>query len=402
MTGKGQRFDDSFVIHMIRDFFLALLAIVALELGIRYTLVVYDFNTDFKASTQRAAERLANDVRAIMLNQGGPVAVRTVYPILRKNHEEIGFSIAIQPSPTTVNSIQSLFDFTPKGIPAIWPNGRFQEAQVAISAEIFCLQCHIESKPGDILGYVTVRGYLDTQLRSWWHEAQLTTSLGAGKILLHTIVLFLLLRVRMEPLFALQSVITLLAKAGTDLSHRASIKSRDEFGELARDLNLFLDRISQITDDLSGVLTSITHISERLVKVNDKMTAHYHGVDTRARELARAAYAVSREELILSTELTTAVERTLACLQEIRETRAVKAEKYKDVDQLVAQLERLAERTRLISDERAVTAESLIGFSAKAHDFSRWLGEMKALEERMCAVSDQGQTLLQRLVAQSD
>ncbi len=130
MTGKGHRFDDSFVIHMIRDFFLALLAIVALELGIRYTLVVYDFNTDFKASTQRAAERLANDVRAIMLNQGGPVAVRTVYPILRKNHEEIGFSIAIQPSPTTVNSIQSLFDFTPKGIPAIWPSGRFQEAQV--------------------------------------------------------------------------------------------------------------------------------------------------------------------------------------------------------------------------------------------------------------------------------
>ena len=402
MTGKAQRFDDSFVIHMIRDFFLALLAIIVLELGVRYALVINDFNTRFKVATQRTAERLANDVRSIMLNQGGPVAVRTVYPILRKNHEEIGFSIAVQPSPATVNSIQRLFDFTPEGIPALWPGGRFQEAQVAITAEEFCLQCHVETKPGDILGTVTVRGYLDTRLSAWWREAQLTTSLGTGKVLLHTIVLFLLLRVRMEPLFALQSVITLLAKAGTDLSHRASVRSRDEFGELARDLNLFLDRVSQITDDLGGVLASITHISERLVKVNDKMTAHYRSIDDRARELARAAYAESREELVLSTELNAAVERTLACVQEIQRTEAVKTEKRKEVDQLVAQLKQLAERARVVSDRRAAAAESLIGFSAKAHDFSHWLGEMKALEEKMCAVSEQGQTLLQRLTAQKE
>lgn len=40
-------------------------------------------------NTHYALEQLAADVRSIMLNQGGPVAARTVYSILRRTHQAL-------------------------------------------------------------------------------------------------------------------------------------------------------------------------------------------------------------------------------------------------------------------------------------------------------------------------
>ncbi|MEE8197253.1 MAG: hypothetical protein V3T69_08765, partial [Acidiferrobacterales bacterium] len=70
---KIERFDDSFAIHMIRDFFLVLLGVIVLELGIRFLVVLYEFHSHEKENAQITAERLAADVKSIMLNRGGPV-----------------------------------------------------------------------------------------------------------------------------------------------------------------------------------------------------------------------------------------------------------------------------------------------------------------------------------------
>ena len=68
------RFEQSFMFHMIRDFFLLLLAVAAVELGIRYAALLYDFRTAEPQRVQRAAAQLAEDVKSIMLNAGGPTA----------------------------------------------------------------------------------------------------------------------------------------------------------------------------------------------------------------------------------------------------------------------------------------------------------------------------------------
>jgi len=239
------RFDDSFLSHMVRDFFFVLLAVIVAELGFRFCMVWYDFHHESKQATERAASRLATDVKSIMLNSGGPVAARTVYPILKNNFDDLGYVIAIEPSEVTVNAIKKSFNFTAKGIPSDWPTGRHYEFRVELSAEQFCISCHIGAKPGDVLGTVVVRHYLTKHLSHWWAEVQLASLLGMSKIILHTIVLFFLLKVRMEPLLSLRSMISLLAKGASDLSHRAAVKSHDEFGELVRDMNLFL--IASIT-----------------------------------------------------------------------------------------------------------------------------------------------------------
>ncbi len=396
----AQRFDDSFSIHMIRDFFLVLLGVILIELGIRFALVIYDFNTEQKIVTQRTAERLATDVQSIMLNRGGAVAARTVYPILHRNHDRLGFSVSIQPSAITIESIQSVFNFTPQGIPPKWPEGRYQEARVAIRAEQFCVQCHVTAKPGDVLGEVTVRGYLDRQLQDWWHEVKLTGTLGMAKILLHTIVLFLLLKIRMEPLVSLRAVIALLAKAGSDLSHRAPIRSHDEFGELARDLNLFLDRLCQIVEDLGGVITRVMDINGRLITVHDQMAGHYRDVDSKALEIVTQTHYGVRIDPVLSEEWLSSVDGLLASLQKIERTEGVTTEQSQAIRKLIAPLKRLATGAGEAFDQQTRIGLDLTGLSIKVRDFSRWLEEMAVLEEKMRTISEQGQTLLQRLTDQ--
>lgn len=129
------RFEQSFVFHMIRDFFLLLLAVAAAELAIRYAVLLYEFRTQEPQRVNRAAEQLANDVKSIMLNSGGPLAAQTVYPILNRNYDDLGLSIAVEPAEVTVESMKQTFQMDPKGLKPAWPEGAHQQAQVALKAE---------------------------------------------------------------------------------------------------------------------------------------------------------------------------------------------------------------------------------------------------------------------------
>lgn len=108
-TAGGGSFEQSFMLHMIRDFFLLAMLVAAVELGIRYAALRYDFSRQESARVDRAAQQLANDVKAIMLNSGGPLAAQTVYPILNRNYDDLGLSIAVVPSAVTVESMRVSF-----------------------------------------------------------------------------------------------------------------------------------------------------------------------------------------------------------------------------------------------------------------------------------------------------
>ena len=104
-------FEQSFMFHMIRDFFLLLVLVATVEMGIRYALVRYDYASKEQARIDQAAQKLANDVKSIMLNSGGPLAAQTVYPILNRNFDELGLAISVTPSEITVASMK--FSWTP-------------------------------------------------------------------------------------------------------------------------------------------------------------------------------------------------------------------------------------------------------------------------------------------------
>lgn len=392
-----QRFDHSFVVQMIRDFFLVLVVVVILELLIRFALVLYQFEHEKPAEVAIAAERLAENVRSIMLNRGGPVAARTVYPIIRRNHEEIGLEIAIVPSPVTTESIQKRFDDTPHGIAADWPQGDHKEATREIEAEPFCLQCHVTAKVGDVLGHVTVRGYLEQELEAFWHEVRFAGMLGMGKILAHTIILFLLLRVRMEPLISLKGVVSLLAKSGSRVTHRAPVKSHDEFGELARDLNLFLERVNQVMEDLSAVLSNISDLTERITEVHENTVTVQHRLDEIARSITRDGYEEAGAHPRLTPQWLEAAETALQTLERLAHPGALPAEDAHRLERLLHQFRELVEDAASAVERNREIGAGLLEFSRELRASGEALQEMAVLEERMRSISRQGQTLLERL-----
>jgi len=203
------RFDKSFLIHMIKDFFLVLLLVMIIEFALKAGKVYWDYHSNAEAQALEVAEELSDNVISIMRNSGGPVAASTMYPILDKNWKELGYEIAIEPSAKTLMAIEDNFSYSPIGIPkAAMADGEHRAASVDIKAVAFCTSCHSNAAVGEVLGTVTVRNYLGRDFEIWWEGVKLTLGLAVGKIVLHSILLFLILRARMEPLLRLRSVVS--------------------------------------------------------------------------------------------------------------------------------------------------------------------------------------------------
>lgn len=103
--------------------------------------------------------------------------------------------------------------------------GDFKETLVKITAETCCLQCQTEAKVGGGLGTVAVHNYLQRDFAIWFNEVRLAAGLAVGKIVLHSVLLFLLLRARMEPLLRLPAVVSSLSKAYGALDQRVEIRT---------------------------------------------------------------------------------------------------------------------------------------------------------------------------------
>lgn len=382
----GSRFEQSFMFHMIRDFFLLLLAVAAVELGLRYAALRWDFSRQEPQRVERAAQQLASDIRSIMLNSGGPMAARTVYPILNRGYEDLGLSIAVQPAAVTVESMKLSFNADVQGLQPKWSDGEHQQATVSLNAEQFCLGCHVKAKVGDVLGTVTVRSYLERKEATWWHEVRLTAVALSLKILVHTVVLFLLLKVRMEPLLSLRSTVSRLAKGVMDLSPRAAANSADEFGELAQDLNHFLDRIVVIVRDLDLILGEVVAVGTRLGALNRGLEQQVDAFrDNALRQLDSSALRNLETRLVAAREAgafdaearrMTSSNGPGEALQHLRQS----------FDAVCRALEQAAPSVQLTQAQ-----------SAEYQAFAQSLRDMAVLEAAMQKVAESGRQLLARL-----
>lgn len=388
------RFDKSFLVHMIRDFFIVLVIVTAVEFSLKAGLVYYNYHFNGAEEAEAVAEDLADNVRSIMRNEGGPVAARTMYPILEENWSDLGYAIAIEPAPVTVRSIEEGFDFTPQGIPANdWPEGRFRMHQIDIVAEEFCLACHYQATVGDVLGTVIVRNYLYRDFAIWFKDVQLSGILAAGKIIVHSLLLFLILRARMEPLLELRSVVSNLARAYGRLDHRAEIRTSDEFGVLARDLNLFLDRITGIVSELDMVLSKVVVANDDIIAVQGNLRQTVDDVVSGVRQLERSAMLSAKKEPRLSNEWFDAVRSSIADLDDSLEK----------IDDTTAATDLLATLRQVVSNAEAQTQtnETIYSKLADLGDQSETLKsstlEMTRLEERLKGIIETCGSLVKRL-----
>jgi HAMP domain-containing protein len=387
------RFDKSFLIHMIKDFFLVLVAVTVLEFALKAALVYYGFRFNGEEQARAVAEDLAENVRAIMRNEGGPVAARTMYPILKRNWDDLGYKVAIEPSPVTVESIQGMFGFTPEGIPPEWPEGRHKTAEARITAETFCLTCHTEANVGDVLGTVTVRNYLDRDFALWFEDLTLSAGLAVGKIVLHSVLLFLILRARMEPLLRLRSVVSNLARAFGSLNERADVRTSDEFGALAHDLNLFLDRINRLIDELDGVLRRVVVVNDDIVKLQGELRGRIDNVVSGTRRLERDAMLRAKREPRLSEAWFDAARTTVAEL----DARLADCGHQPQAGELLEELRAVIVNAEAQIDASERLFDGLAGLGDETEQLKGALAEMSRMEERLKSIIESGSMLVGRL-----
>lgn len=398
-ASNSSRFEQSFMFHMIRDFFLLLLVVAAVELAIRYAALRWDFSRQEPVRVDRAAQQLANDVKSIMLNSGGPNAAQTVYPILNRNYEDLGLSIAVLPSPVTVESMKATRNIDVQGLQPRWAIGEHREASVQLRAEQFCLGCHVKAQVGDVLGTVQVRSYLERKEAVWWQEVRLTAGALSLKILVHTVLLFLLLRVRMEPLLALRQTVSGLARGVMNLSPRAGVKSHDEFGELAEDLNHFLDRITQIVRDLDRILSEVVAVGARLGQLNKHLEGQLDGLrDTAVHALGAGMRQGLDTQRVAAREAGAfgALAQTLQALLAAGEVPTAVAPALRDCLQ---RMQASFEAVNGALDAAAPAVALPESQSAQYQAFAQALRDMALLEATMQQVAESGQAVLQRLSA---
>ena len=382
---------------MIRDFFLLLLLVTCVELGIQYASMVYKFQTTEQSRIDASAQGLADDIKAIMLNSGGPTAAQTIYPILRRNYEDVGLSIAVLPSDLTVKSIEQTFRFTPIGLQPNWMAGEHIEAVTSLKSEEACLGCHIKAKVGDVLGTITVRSYLEPKESAWWTQVSVMAGTMSIKIIFHTILLFLLLRARMEPMMSLRATTAALAKGVMDLSPRAKVNSADEFGELAADLNSFLDRVKLLVHDLDQILSEVMSVGDRLGTLSrgleqqlDEMRESSSHADSEGAQRSVANQIVAAREA-------GAFEVLMNTLDEVI---AAKFTNSADAEQLRGNLLRLKKSFLTVTEAVSSSSPTPETAPSEVSQFlviSQSLREMTVLEGSMQKVAESGQRLIDRL-----
>ena len=388
------RFDKSFLILMIQDFFLVLLLVTILEFALKAGKVYWDYESNGVAQAEEVAQELVDNVISIMKNSGGPVAASALYPILDQNWRELGYEIAIEPSPATSAAIEQNFGYSPVGIPiAVMADGTHKAAAVDVEAESTCTSCHSNVEAGDVLGTITVRNYLGRDFELWFEDVKLTLGLAVGKIIMHSVLLFLILRSRMEPLLRLRSVVSSLSKAYTDLGQRAEVRTSDEFGVLARDLNVFLDRIGRLVEELSLVLNRVVDVNDDILQVQGDLRTQVDGVVSRSRSLERDAMFRAKREPRLSNAWFDSVKHSIA-----------------NLDETLSGINASPEASQLLEDLRAVVANAEDQISNSEHLYLSLgklgdeaemlkgpLAEMTRLEERMVGIIETGTDLVSRL-----
>jgi HAMP domain-containing protein len=385
------RFDQSFFMRMVVSFMALTAGVAAVELSVRFALVFYRFHEQAADDAQIAAERLADDVRSIMLNQGGPVASRTVYPILQRTLRRNGTEIAIEPATVTRTSIAKAFGFEPHGVPSAWPQGTYREARVDLHAAEFCLRCHVDARVGDVLGTVTTRRYLRRNVAAWWEDVRLTGAINLVTIVVHSVILFFLLRTLLAPLLSLRTAVSQLAK-GAAVSTRAEIRSSDEFGELANDLNAFLDRVGHILKDLERTIAKMVAVNARLAQVTGRTREQLAAVDRALQGVLPVAFPADRATGPFLVADLTGLDRVLEGLEAGRDLAA-------DIDR-----HQLSELRQSVHEFRAEWERSLRLMATmpqvvrEVHELRHLVDEIGFLDEHLTDVAEAGRQLLERLL----
>jgi methyl-accepting chemotaxis protein len=244
---------------------------------------------------------------------------------------------------------------------------------------------------GQVLGTVTVRDYLGTRLDGWKEEAGLAGGLNLVKIVIHSVILFFLLRALLGPLLSLRAAVARLAKGAGGLSTRAEVRSTDEFGELAHDLNAFLDRVDHMLRDLERTIGKMVAVASRLAQVTGQAGKQLEGVEGALYETLSSQDEAARDPVRTAADLSN-LNRLLDTLDQGLEE-ADPADRAR-----IAEVRGRLEAARAGWERYARMTASAPRLIHEVHGLRHMIQEIGFLEEHLADVAESGRDLLGRVL----
>jgi len=160
---------------------------------------------------------------------------------------------------------------------------------------------------------------------------------------------------------------------------------------LARDLNLFLDRVCRLMEELDEVLQRVVAVNADIVAIQGDLRDRIDGLTGRIRHLERSAMLSAKAEPRLSQAWFDAARRAVADL-EARSAAAPGSagDLVEDLRAVVTNAEAQIETSeRVFADLGELGDES--------EKLKRAMAEMIRLEERMEGIVETGSVLVQRI-----
>jgi methyl-accepting chemotaxis protein len=245
----------------------------------------------------------------------------------------------------------------------------------------------------NVLGSIVIHNYLQRDFALWFKEVRVAAGLALGKIVLHSVLLFLNLRARMEPLLRPRAVVSSLSKAYCALGQRAEIRTEDEFGVLARDLHIFLDRINRLISELNDVLQRVVAVNDDIVTVQGDLRGQRDRVVTGARRPERDAMLAAKREPRLSNGWFNSIRSSVQALDDRLGQAGDVPRADKFLETLCAVV--ASAETQLATSEKLFELLAAVGDNTE--NLKATMFEMARLEERMKMIIETDSTLVRRL-----
>lgn len=205
----------------------------------------------------------------------------------------------------------------------------------------------------------------------------------------------------MGPVLDLRSVVSRLAKGGMDLTRRAKINSEDEFGELALDLNLFLDRICQVIEDLNEILTQETAVNQRLSELMTQMDDQLNQMQVDVEGTTHRVLS-NIEHIPPSEDLTADLERLSTTLDSATKDQGISEETLQRLKQAITRYQDTLSQAQQVFHRYEQLGQSLIDITGDTRSLSHLMGELNVLQDKMEGITQSSQRLLKRLTVRQD
>jgi len=276
-----------------------------------------------------------------------------------------------------------------------------------------CLGCHTNATLGQVLGVMDLTVSLKESDEHIFKSMRNTTlmllgiSLGVGILLS-----FLITRDVLRPLQNLVDILKDIAKGGGDLTQRLPVKSKDEFGTMARLFNEFVEHLASMikqsqegSQNITGLLKDQEAQHVELTKSIEDITEGTFKEDGILEQLSASSNQVTYSIKQIETNTRNSVEfaqknrtHTKAGLEQVKDVSEIMAainRSTKEVHQIMTSMEDVSNQTNLLSLNAAIEA-------AKAGEYGKGFAVVAEEVRNLAEKSNQSTHQIRELIETND